>query len=78
MCVLCMCGHTLEVTDVVQCGVERGELFVEDVLVHAKGLGVWATGVEVLLAEDHADLRLEWAERVELSVKTQSHLAGSL
>lgn len=63
----CVCGG---VTDVMQRGIKDGELVGEDVLVHAEGLGVGATDVEVLLTENHAELRLERAEREEHTAET--------
>lgn len=77
----CVHAHAGRVTDVVQRRVKDGELFGEDVLVHAEGSGVGATDVEVLLAKNHLDLRLEraWGEKGEKNtVETKAHLSGSL
>lgn len=65
------------VTDVVQRGVIDGELFGEDVLFHAEAPGVGAAVVEALLAENHAELRSERAEREEHTVGMKPHPAAS-
>lgn len=62
----------------MQRGVKDGELFGEDVLIHAEGPGVGVTDVEALLAENHAELRLQRAEREEHTVEIKPHPAGSL
>lgn len=72
----CVYAHAGRVTDVVQRWVKDGELFGEDVLVHAEGPGVGTTDVEALLAKNHVDLRLERAEREEHTAETEAHLVG--
>lgn len=72
----CVYAHAGRVTDVVQRWVKDGELFGEDVLVHAEGPGVGTTDVEALLAKNHVDIRLQRAEREEHTAETKAHLVG--